>query len=182
MFLHQQRPIVSFSIEDKNVLNIKKRRLERSLQNNPTYQKKLEKIKTKKEKKNKDRKDKKLNLADKKVQPTPATEENLEVYSGYSTKPGQQTKIRGTFKLKQQSMIHEKATVQRKKLAKKDKQLKDIRKEQIAKHKERQPKKRKVDVDTHDSLSKMIDKYKNMIKSNVDEPANKKAKGKWYVD
>lgn len=173
---------MAFSIEDKNVLNIKKRRLERSLTNNPTYQKKMEELKVKKAKKNKERKDKKLKLTDNKIKPTPPTEENVEAYSGYTTKPGQQTKIRGTFKLKQQSMIHEKSTLQQKKLAKKEKQQKDIRKAQMEKNKEKKTSKRKVTTETTDSLTKMIEKYKSMIKSNDDGPASKKARGKWYVE
>lgn len=142
----------------------------------------MEKLKVKKAKKNKDRKDKKLKLTDRKVKPTPPTEENVEVYSGFTSKPGQQTKIRGTFKLKQQSIIHEKTTLQKKKLAKKEKQQKEIRKEQKEKNKDRQTNKRKATAETTDSLTKMIDKYKNMIKSNDDGPASKKAKGKWYVE
>ncbi|XP_055588673.1 RNA-binding protein 28 [Uranotaenia lowii] len=41
------RPIVSFSIEDRKVHNVKQQRLEKSRINNPTYQQKLEKIRAK---------------------------------------------------------------------------------------------------------------------------------------
>uniref|UniRef100_A0AAG5DLR8 RRM domain-containing protein n=1 Tax=Anopheles atroparvus TaxID=41427 RepID=A0AAG5DLR8_ANOAO len=49
VFGKTHRPIISFSIEDLKVHNIKKQRLEKSRLNNPTYQKKLEELKKKKQ-------------------------------------------------------------------------------------------------------------------------------------
>lgn len=48
VFGKNRRPIVSFSIEDRKVHNIKQQRLLKSRLNNPTYQQKLEKIRAKK--------------------------------------------------------------------------------------------------------------------------------------
>uniref|UniRef100_A0A182RRZ5 RRM domain-containing protein n=1 Tax=Anopheles funestus TaxID=62324 RepID=A0A182RRZ5_ANOFN len=48
VFGKNSRPIVSFSIEDRNVYNIRQKRLEKSRLNNPTYQKKMEELKAKK--------------------------------------------------------------------------------------------------------------------------------------
>lgn len=188
-----QRPIVSFSIEDLKVLNIKENRLKRSLLNNPTYQKKMEKNKIKKAKKRLERKDKKKPIA-----PMTATvpsnstkakvEENPSKFSGFASKPGGViAKSRGTNKLKEQSKIHEKSTQQRRKLMKKEKQANDIRKEKLEKRQEVPTKKRKIDAATSDSLTKMIDKYKNIIKGNTKdgaEPAGKRVKGrgKWFMD
>ncbi|XP_019563069.3 RNA-binding protein 28 [Aedes albopictus] len=48
VFGKNRRPIVSFSIEDRKVHNIKQQRMLKSRLNNPTYQQKLEKIRAKK--------------------------------------------------------------------------------------------------------------------------------------
>lgn len=182
-FSANHRPIVSFSIEDKNVLNIKERREKRSLLNNPTYQKKLEKLKLKKAKKAQDKKDKKpaMTAANSKTVVTKSkVEENEEQFSGFAAKPGPFMKLRGTFKLKQQSKIHEKATNERKKVMRREKGIAEIKQERKEKKSDRQTSKRKLE--TTDNLSKMIDKYKNLIKG--DGPDNKKPKtrGKWFID
>ena len=176
-----RRPILSFSIEDKNVLNIKERRKQRSMENNPTYQKKLEKLKIKKAKKSKDRKDKKsvTKLATK---PSEAVRQNEpEGFSGFAAKPGELAKHRGTFKLKEQSKIHEKSMHDRNKINRREKQKTDSKKGKEEKLENRTIKKRKLDADTNDSLTKMIDKYKTMIQG---APEEKKAKtrGKWFMD
>lgn len=186
IFSANHRPIVSFSIEDKNVLNIKERRTERSKLNNPTYQEKLEKIKQKK-------KAKKLNKADKKEKKPAAqpkvkasnVEENSDAFSGFAAKPGPLPKLRGTHKLKEQSKIHEKSMHDRNKKVKREKQMAEIRQEKDEKKLDRQTtKKRKIDSHDHDSLTKMIDKYKSMIKGNDDAPDIKRAKtrGKWFME
>ena len=48
VFGKNSRPIVSFSIEDRNVYNIRQKRLEKSRANNPTYQKKIQELQEKK--------------------------------------------------------------------------------------------------------------------------------------
>ncbi|CRK95006.1 CLUMA_CG008492, isoform A [Clunio marinus] len=186
VFSANHRPIVSFSIEDKNVLNIKEKRKERSMLNNPTYQKKLEKLKLKKleKKKAKSLKDKK----NKKLSPVATNdekEEQGESYSGFAAKPGAFVKLRGTFKLKEQSKIHEKSMQDHNKKAKREKLMTEIRKDKEEK-KLNQTKKRKIDSTTHDSLSKMIDKYKSLITGNDDDESTTKkrikTRGKWFLD
>lgn len=189
IFSANHRPILAFSIEDKNVLNIKERRTERSKLNNPTYQKKQETLKIKKkakklEKKNKtDKKDKKP-VAKAAPAPTVDNPEETEDFSGFAAKPGAFVKLRGTFRLKEQSKIHEKSMKDRNKKVKREKQNAEIRQEKDDKKQDRQPKKRKIDEGTQDSLSKMIDKYKNMIKGNdgASEEKKLKTRGKWFMD
>lgn len=184
VFSANHRPIVSFSIEDKNVLNIKERRKERSKLNNPTYQKKIEKMKIKKAKKLNDRKDRKpAPLASVKTPEADGTEE-ADAYSGFAAKPGAFVKLRGTFRLKEQSKIHEKSMHDRNKKVKREKQMAEIRQEKDEKKLNKQTKKRKIDNETHDSLAKMIDKYKRIIKGEDGAPEGKRAKtrGKWFIE
>lgn len=185
VFSANHRPIVSFSIEDMKVLNIKERRTERSKLNNPTYQKKLESIKLKKKAKKVDKKDKKpVTPAPVKVAQQTENQDDPEAFSGFAAKPGAFVKLRGTFRLKEQSKIHEKSMKDQNKKVKRDKQMAEIRLEKDEKKQDPKTKKRKIDPDTQDSLTKMIDKYKNMIKGNDGEPDGKKAKtrGKWFME
>lgn len=185
VFSANHRPIVSFSIEDMKVLNIKERRTERSKLNNPTYQKKLESIKLKKKAKKLEKKEKKpVTPAPAKV-PQPENQEDPEAFSGFAAKPGAFVKLRGTHRLKEQSKIHEKSMKDQNKKVKREKQMAEIRLEKEEKKQDPKTKKRKIDSGTQDSLTKMIDKYKNMIKSGDDgAPEGKKAKtrGKWFME
>lgn len=185
VFSTHHRPIVSFSIEDKKVLNIKERRQERSKLNNPTYQDKMTKLKQKKLEKKKLKKEKKPKVA----QAAPSAPESTaradeEVFSGFAAKPGPLMKLRGTFRLKEQSKIHEKSMKDRTKKAKREKLATEMQEEKKEKKLDRTSKKRKVDTGIQDSLTKMIDKYKNMINGDDGAPAGKKAKtrGKWFIE
>lgn len=188
IFSANHRPVLAFSIEDKNVLNIKERRTERSKLNNPTYQKKLETLKIKKKAKKLEKKKDKKPIA--KAAAAPPKEpifdnpDDAEDFSGFTAKPGAFVKLRGTFRLKEQSKIHEKSMKDRNKKVKRDKQIAENRLEKDDKKQDRQPKKRKIEEGTQDSLSKMIDKYKNMIKGDEGAPEGKrlKTRGKWFMD
>lgn len=185
VFSANHRPIVSFSIEDMKVLKIKERRKVHSMLNNPTYQKKMEKLKAKKMGKKKEKKDKKPEVsAHSKSNGNTTTEQPDadEAYSGFAAKPGAFVKLRGTFKLKEQSKIHEKSMKERNKKLRREKHLSEIQQEKKEKKLDRTKAKRKIDTTT-DSLSMKIDKYKNLIKSS-EEPENKKFKtrGKWFMD
>lgn len=183
VFSANHRPILSFSIEDKNVLNIKERRKQRSMENNPTYQKKLEKLKLKKAKKAKDKKDKKpITKAQPKVQTTVDNQNDADAFSGFAAKPGELAKHRGTFKLKEQSKIHEKSMQDRNKKVRREKQMAEARKEKDEKKADRTTKKRKIDDETHDSLSKMINKYKTIIQGDAPEGKRAKTRGKWFME
>jgi nucleolar protein 4 len=180
VFSANHRPIVSFSIEDMNVLKIKEKRQERSMLNNPTYQKKLENIKAKKLKKRMEKKDNKSNAIVTVTKKKRAkSDEPGESYSGFASKPGAFVKLRGTFKLKEQSRIHEKSMKERNKKVRREKQMSEVRKEKQEKKFEKTTSKRKIDET--DSLASKISKYKSMVSSGA-EPANKrlKTRGKWF--
>lgn len=192
VFSTNRRPIVSFSIEDKNVLNIKERRQERSKLNNPTYQKKLAEKKARRNARRllarqSDTKPAVTTAPSKAAAPKmdhhfdPAS---AEAYSGFAAKPGAFVKMRGTHRLKEQSKIHEKSMQETNKKARREKHMTEVRKEKEEKKGDRTTKKRKIEDGGQDNLAKMIDKYKNMIKGNDDAPGGKRAKtrGKWFME
>lgn len=160
---------MSFSIEDKQVHNIKEKRLQRSLQNNPTYQKKMG---IKKPTKKTPKSIAKL-----------STEENAEKsdnYTGFVSKPGTATKMRGNFKLKQQSIIHEKTRKSELK-NKRMKQNRAAKKEQIGRPLKTKMKKTLND----DALGKKIEKYKSLLSSDImsaKAPKKQKLRQKWYTE
>lgn len=193
VFAANRRPIVSFSIEDKNVLNIKKRREERSKQNNPLYQKKLadKKARRKARRELARQNDTKpaVNAAASTKAVAPKADhyfdpDSAEAFSGFVSKPGAFVKMRGTNRLKEQSKIHEKAMHETNKKARREKHMAEVRKEKEEKKGDRTTTKRKFDDKAKDNLTKMIDKYKNMIKGNDDAPDSKRAKtrGKWFIE
>lgn len=183
IFSANHRPIVSFSIEDMNVLKIKERRKVRSMINNPTYQ---EKMKLKKLK-NKAKKEKKQTMEKKPTKENagakaPIQSENDESYAGFASKPGQVAKLRGTHKLKEQSKIHEKTMQKHNKNVRRQKQLKEVELEKKEKILDKKiSKKGKKIKDNKDSLVAKINKYKDLLKSTSSDSSNKKKK-KWYVE
>ncbi|KAG5672310.1 hypothetical protein PVAND_002444 [Polypedilum vanderplanki] len=185
VFSAKHRPIVSFSIEDMNVLKIKEKRKQRSMLNNPTYQKKLEKLKVKKLKKQMEKKDNKSNtLIMKKKQRKVKSDEHVELYTGFASKPGAFVKLRGTFKLKEQSRIHEKTMKERNKKVRREKQLAEVRQEKQEKKFDRISNKRKI-KDTNDTLASKINKYKSLIGANEEADSKRQkigARGKWFMD
>lgn len=186
VFSTHHRPIVSFSIEDKKVLNIKERRQERSKLNNPTYQEKIKKVKQKKLDKKQKLKTPKVDLPTQKAVKVPrlVVNDEEEAFSGFTAKPGPLMKLRGTFRLKEQSKIHEKSMKDRNKKAKREKLISEMHEEKKEKKLDRTSKKRKIDSGTQDSLTKMIDKYKNMINGDDGASGAKKTKirGKWFIE
>lgn len=151
-----QRPIVSFSIEDRTALNARKKRLEKSLANNPLANRNNDnpenntdnnrKLKRKHKNKNQpdeskvkmgkfDRKNKlnkSFNEGGKfvKVQRDDTTE-----YSGLTAKEGTQHSMRSNHKLRQQADVHR----QNVKIEKK-KNMRAIKLKQAAKERIKQPK------------------------------------------
>lgn len=186
VFSTGNRPIVSFSIEDMNVLKIKEKRQARSLANNPTYQKKMEKLKIKKQAKKKDKKDNKTIVAipsSNKNKSKEVHHEPEDSFSGFASKPGgASVKLRGTFKLNQQSRIHEKTMKERNKKVRKDKHDAEIRQEKLEKKHDRPVNKKRKFNNNNDSLTDKIEKYRSMMRG-MDEVANKKRKtSKWSIN
>lgn len=195
------RPIVSFSIEDKKAINLKQKRLEKSLLNNPTYQEKLEKDKGTK-------KDKKLNGQDKKIagdhfpgkfvllkrptddktddtdasnpkkkQKLSAEDNSSETFAGLTAKEGI-TRMRSRSKLDQQAQKHLKNTNKLKKIQKRLKQQKEIRKEKQDIGRTKQ----KPRVETNDNFGELFTKYKELFKTTANSTGKKplKTKQKWH--
>lgn len=178
IFSANHRPILSFSIEDMNVLKIKERRKVRSMLNNPTYQEKMKikKLKNKTKKENKSLEKKDVKDVKKKVVAQPENEESQ--FSGFAAKPGKVPKLRGTHKLKEQSKIHEKTMKTHNKHVRRQKHLSEVEHEKKSNQFEKTIKKGKVNE--KDSLVAKINKYKDLLKAS-NEGKKKKSK-KWYVE
>ncbi|EDW74360.1 uncharacterized protein Dwil_GK21872 [Drosophila willistoni] len=199
IFGTQHRPIVAFSIEDRAVHKIKEKRQERSKQNNPTYQNKLEQKKNKGKSKPKptlatppqgDNKTKlqkhlkKLEASraakDKQKSEPPKPTEEQPNFVGAAAKPGTSLRMRSKKKIAEQAQEH----VKRVKTEKRKQKNKKIRETHLAERKaNNRPKQgRKKEKD---DLRPLINKYKSMISSNQETTGGKVKKPKrtkWYQD
>ncbi|XP_059060958.1 RNA-binding protein 28-like [Achroia grisella] len=153
IFDANNRPIVSFSIEDRTALNARKKRLEKSIANNPlannTDNKKGRNRKRKMEqpdesymKKRKFDKKKESNGFDNKINNTNVNEnsggkyvrrprEDISEYTGLTAKEGSQHKMRSNHKLKSQAEVHRQNVKLEKKKNKRSIRLKMAMKERI---------------------------------------------------
>lgn len=132
---------MAFSIENKSVLNAKKKRIEKSKLNNPTYLKKHPNAPKPKENPNK----------------KPTRQSEPAEFMGVTAKQGD-TKFRSRTKLKTQAMIHHENVKKRKKQLKR-KLDKTTKKEPI-----RQPQqKRNAKKPEPDNFSKLVNKYKTNL-------------------
>lgn len=182
VFSPKKRPIVSFSIEDKNILKIKEKRAERSKMSNPTFHSKLEKLKLKRAQRRQNGEKgvkREIRAPTKNSKPNAQKEEETpaESYGGFEAKAGSIAKMRGNFKLKEQSRIHEKSMKERNKIVKREKMNQAINAEKEEKKLDKSSRKRKLHDEKKDNLSDMINKYKNMIGSNAKRA---KTRGKWF--
>lgn len=205
IFGKNNRPIVSFSIEDKKAINLKQKRLEKSRINNPTYQEKLAKDKGK-------RKDKKMKGQDKKKDNSVTTvalndhfpgkfvllkrpvDDNSEGSAKSPTKKQKNntednssgtfaglaakegiTRMRSRSKLDQQAQKHLKNTNKLKKIQKRLKQQKEIRKE-----KQEIGRTKQKPVETNDNFGELFTKYKELFKTATDTTGRKSLKKKWH--
>lgn len=107
--------------------------------------------------------------------------DDVDEYAGFTSKPGQSAKVRGTFKLKQQSKIHEKITNKKKKHMRKQKELNEIKMEKLENKADRKAMKRKR-VEEVDGLSSKIQKYKSLIQNTQNLNQTKAKRGKWYIE
>ncbi|CAH1727832.1 unnamed protein product [Chironomus riparius] len=180
IFSANHRPIVSFSIEDMNVLKIKERREIRSKLNNPTYQEKLKTKKLKRKENRKNKLDKKTVVSEIRKKTPKQVGENEDAYSGFASKKGNVPKLRGTFKLREQSKIHEKSMKTQNKLARRQKHELEVQQERQETKFDRVNKKKRIS--DKDSLVAKINKYKDLLKGNNDESSKKQKSKKWYVE
>ncbi|XP_053668328.1 RNA-binding protein 28 [Anopheles marshallii] len=202
IFGKNSRPIVSFSIEDRIVYNIRQKRLEKSRLNNPTYQKKMEELKAKRLQKAQSRKEtrrntleqlavapvtllQKLNaksravdLAQKKKQRKRDVEETP--FAGELAQEGKKG-IRSTRKISIQAKTHLKRINQERKEEKKKRTKQEHARNRKAKEgvKKVKPKMNISELKKEDAFFKeAIGKYKNMISQ-----VNKKSvRSKWYSE
>ncbi|XP_055378299.1 RNA-binding protein 28 [Condylostylus longicornis] len=184
IFGNQNRPIVGFSIEDRSVHNVKKKRLEKSRQNNPFFKEKLEKLKAKKQQKL--QKDNKSNIqimknntnknhTNSSTQPDKCIDED---FMGIPAKPGNFVRTRSTKKIREQTLQHKKKLSLLKQKNKKEKERKQLR---IEKKAIDRPKKGKKKLEK-DSFSLLVNKYKSLLVPKSGNETNKPRKKKWYTE
>ncbi|XP_052871714.1 RNA-binding protein 28 [Anopheles cruzii] len=205
VFGRNHRPIVSFSIEDRNVHNIKQKRLEKSRANNPTYQKKMEELRQKKQRKLLTKKESKR-LAMEKLAVAPSAvlqklnnpkaaapsdvpagprkkerkrdaEKMVTAFTGELSKKGK-AGIRSNRKLLSQADAH----MQRLKEERKEQKKKRLRQEHDRNRKLKASRKvtqkvNLVELQKEDRYFKeTVGKYKNLI----NQATTREARGKWY--
>lgn len=191
-FGKNNRPIVSFSIEDKSVANIKAKRLEKSIANNPTANKtsarkrpnRQERRQKKREANGqtvpadtnrKERKQKKKEVNGDTPDADTPDADNTNTFSGTSSQPGSFVKSRPRWKIKEQAKEHFKNLSVEKKSAKKLKEKIQIRREKMQVDRPKQIKKK----EKSDNFSVLVDKYRNMLDSSDAKDVRKKKK-KWF--
>ncbi|XP_034652385.1 RNA-binding protein 28 [Drosophila subobscura] len=207
IFGPQHRPIVAFSIEDRAVHKIKEKRDERSKQNNPTYQTKLQQKKERRQQQRSGQQTKekppqadnknKLQKHIKKLEATRAAKAegkekeekqltDVQDFVGAAAKPGTSLRMRSKKKIMEQAQEH----MKRVKTEKRKTKNKKIRESHLAERKaDNRPKQgRKKEMD---DLKPLIDKYKKMITGNQDGGGIKGIMGgkikkpkrtKWYAE
>lgn len=190
-----QRPIVSFSIEDRTVHNIKMKRLLKSQQKNPLFKQKATNgdkttidvkpnVKALKKRKNKP-----LSSTTKTTMITTSTEahetkenENITAttdlsnFAGATAEKGSKYKTRPQWKLREDNAVHSKSVKQQKKQKRKLKQLQEIRQEKRQIERPKQGKRQLNDAD-----SSLVNKYLKRLHAQDDlQPKSKRSK--WYVE
>lgn len=204
-----QRPIVSFSLEDKSVHNIKQKRQQRSQEKNPLFQEKKLRRKQKRAEskvakktatetvpkieainpndnkpnaKNLRRKALKAKLKLQKQTKAAAAASLPAEFSGVLAEPGTGT-MRPRWKINEQAQIHKKDIDVKKKELRKEREKRELRAEKMQVDRTRQKRKTGTEVD---NFSFMVEKYKKMIDTNNADQgrgaATKKAtkRTKWF--
>ena len=173
VFTPKRRPIVSFSIENRVMVNAKQKRAQKSRENNPLWpgnkakrkgENTNEEVPTKKFKAQKTERTEKIKTTD---------DSNKKSYAGMVAKPGE-NKLRTKFKLRTQAALHNQTVKKEKKMKKSTKKLQEKRRNRNENKKEAKPKQRtKVKADDV-NLDKLVNRYKNKLNS------IELKKSKWY--
>ncbi|XP_043267883.1 RNA-binding protein 28 [Venturia canescens] len=164
IFSKTKRPIVAFSIENRVMVNAKKRRITKSREHNPLW--------------NGEKTDSKTNEpVRKRVKVLSAPKDSVEAsaeYSGIKSKPGEQ-KMRSRYNLKSQAMLHQKMCKTEKKKVKETKKIQAKKREMRASRQEVKPKQgsKKITADEA-NFNKLVNNYKSKLQ------AVPSAKSKWY--
>lgn len=180
IFGKNNRPIVSFSIEDRAVHNLKMKRLEKSKQCNPLCKTKRGKtnklavdIKPKVKKFKPDSKPIQKNF---KASKQNTAEPEVDNFAGVTSERGSQFKTRPMWKLREEASTHNKKLGEEKKEIKMKKQEDEIRREKRQIERPKQGK-RKNEVD-----SVLVNKYIRLLHSQDNVGERKTKRSKWYTD
>lgn len=164
IFSPNRRPIISFSIENRIMVNAKQKRIQKSREQNPLWPGHKEKRKAD------ETNDKK---SAKKSRIESPGESDAKPYSGVVGKPGQ-TKLRTKFNLKSQAAVHHETVKKQKKMNKAAKKL-QAKKQERQKSKNEVKVKPKIKVNPDDvHLDKLVNNYKKKLES------INPVKSKWY--
>lgn len=164
IFTSKRRPIVSFSIENRVLVNAKLRRLQRSRENNPLCSENNNKRKG--ENTNEEVGTKKLKIEN-------IDKSNKKSYTGMIAKPGE-SKLRSKFNVKTQAILHSQTVKKEKKMKKSSKKLEIKRRANTANKNNIKPIQRTKANAGDANLDKLVNKYKNTLKS------IELKKSKWY--
>ncbi|XP_076646791.1 RNA-binding protein 28 isoform X2 [Halictus rubicundus] len=169
VFNPNRRPIVSFSIENRVMVNAKQKRIQKSRENNPTWP--GNKAKRKGEATNEETPIKKSKFGE-----SSKTEDNGPSkipFVGMVAKQGE-NKLRSKFKLRNQAAVHHQTVKKEKKMKKFSQKLKEKRKNRNENKKEVKPKQRTKLKAEDVNLDRLVNSYKNKLKS------IELKKSKWY--
>ncbi|XP_034948872.1 RNA-binding protein 28 [Chelonus insularis] len=171
IFSKAMRPIVAFSIENKVIVNVKKRRIEKSRERNPLWRKKygLDDMNDSK---------KSIESAPKRMKNNPDNtnkdDTQIPQFSGLTSKPGKSGKLRSTYKLKTQAVLHNKIRKNERRVEKNMKINKAEKKNRSNSEKVIKPKRKNNKINKDDvNFNNLVDKYKNKLKVTP-------SKSKWY--
>lgn len=172
VFTRAKRPIVAFSIENKSVINARKKRLEKSKLHNPTS-KDYDKSTAKNSQPDQKAKYNKQYPAKQRQNDQRANE-----YSGLTGKPGAVQKMRTKYKLKQQAQIHHETVKEERKKTKLTRKVLKRKKLEHMKQVKQKKMKGKHKKTKEDNFGKIVKDYKNSVdkSAKVDKPK----KRKWY--
>lgn len=170
VFNPKRRPIVSFSIENRVMVNAKQKRIQNSREKNPTWP--GNKVKRKGEATNEETPMKKSKFGES-SKAEANNESSRKPYVGMVAKQGE-NKLRSKFKLKNQAAVHHQTVKKEKKMKKFSQKLKEKRKNRNESKNEIKPKQRtKLKAeDVH--LDKLVNSYKTRLQS------IELKKSKWY--
>lgn len=173
IFSESKRPIVAFSIENKRILNLKQKRLEKSKVNNPlSAEYKLKNEIEGNETGAPNKRKKKEKLKNQKNKGNYENEDRQASFVGFAAKPGV-TALRSNYKLKVQAKTHHKNVHQERKEKKKKRKMKPIKAivKDAGEKKIRANTKKNMKEDTN--FSSLVNKYKAQLMSDT-------ARKKWY--
>ncbi|XP_031619933.1 RNA-binding protein 28 [Contarinia nasturtii] len=180
VFGKNNRPILSFSIEDRAVHNIKMKRMLKSQQKNPLCKKKNVNSKNNNNNETDVKPNAKALKKLKKKSSKNETNENGDIkvaeFAGTTAEEGSKYKTRPQWKLREDNVSHSRMVKAQKKMLRKQKIQRDIRNEKRQIDRTKMKKRNPKDVD-----SSLVNKYLKILHSK-DESPNKPKRSKWYID